>query len=295
MTFLSNIEYRDVELNDRAKLTEILYGEPDRGCEYTFGNIYIWAKVYGTKIGWFGNTALVKFTTYKNSGLLPVGSDLEGGVKAALEDGFKTFIALRKEDCERLEQLFPEKFTFEPMKDAGEYVYNSDDLINLRGKKYHGKRNHISKYTSLYPGYTFGEINEQNIAEVRKMHNAWCQENGCAGDDGLEQESCAVRIAFENFFELGFDGGYITDGEKIVAFAMGERINDTSYCVHIEKAYRDVDGAYTVINHDFASHFCKDYMYINREDDAGEEGLRKAKLSYHPAYVTEKYIATVKE
>ena len=289
------MKFRSVGLNDREKLTEILWSEPDRGCEYTFGNIYIWSKVYGTEIAWLNDTAVVRFPQWNNRALLPVGKDVESAVAGTLDAGVKAFMALRKEDCDALEKMFPEKFTFSPMKDAGEYVYNSDDLINLKGKKYHGKRNHISKYMSLYPGYTFGAIDETNIAEVRKMHSNWCKENGCAGDDGLEQESCAVRIAFEHFFELGFDGGYITDGERIVAFAMGEKITDSTYCVHIEKAYRDVEGAYTVINRDFAEHFCKDYQFINREDDAGEEGLRTAKLSYHPAYVTEKFIATVKE
>lgn len=283
--------FRKVSMEDRDRLRDILLGLPDRGCEYTFGNIYIWKDVYETEIMWNGGTAAVRFGSVTPGCLYPMGPDVEGTVKKVLSDGTDTFVALREEDCSELERLFPGKFTFSDMG-LGEYVYNSSDLIELKGKKFHGQRNHISKFVSEHPDYSFREIDRDSIDSVRKMDLKWVRQNDQSRSNvGIEQEASAVNLAFDNFFELGFKGGYIETETGIVAFSMGEPINSETFCTHIEKAYHSVNGAYNVINRDFAKHFCSGYKYINREDDAGAENLREAKMMLHPAFVTKKFRA----
>jgi len=290
------LDFKRLALGDRQELTRLLKGETGRGCEYTFGNLFIWDGVYDTKLAMSGGSAVVRFDRESESYLFPVGGgDLRGIVGDMIDDSAALgrkfhVIAAGPADCERLEQLFPGEFVFHPSRDYAEYVYNAADLIDLPGKKYHQKRNHIARFERENPGYSFQKIDEQNISRVFQMSELWCKRYGCVGNTGLKAEHCAVLRAFEHFFDIGFDGGFIErDGGEVVAFSMGEEINSETYCVHIEKSFHDITGGYAVINREFARAFCGGYKYINREDDVGEEGLRKAKLSYYPAIITDKF------
>ncbi len=295
------LAFRRVRLDDRKRIAPLLYEAPGRGCEYTFGNLYIWHNVYDTEIAFSedGN-CVVRFDKEVDAYLFPVGpGDIRATVAKMINDSegrgvpFR-IIAASKEDTARLDAWFPGQFSYHENRDFAEYVYNSEDLISLAGKKYHGKRNHISRFRADYPDYVFEEITPGNIETVRAMNDGWYRMSFKEGYDepGLESEQTAARNAFDAFFDLDFKGGMVLAGGKIVAFAIGEAINAETFCVHIEKACYDVNGAYTVINRDFAKHFCANYRYINREDDVGLEGLRRAKLSYHPAFLTEKYVVT---
>lgn len=295
------LTFRRVELSDREQIAALHHASPDRGCEYTFGNIFIWRDVYDTKVAFTDDgLCVVRFDKVVEAYLFPFGTG--AGVKAAIDNmladsaalGRKfMIIAASADDRDALNALYPGKFSEHTSRDFAEYVYNSEDLIELRGKKYHGKRNHISRFTQDYPDYAFTEITPENIGAVHEMNDRWYVEMMAEyGDESLAEERIASKAAFDHFFDLGFKGGYITAGGQIVAFAMGEPINPETFCVHIEKACYNTNGAYTVINRDYAAHFCREYRYINREDDVGDEGLRKAKLSYYPAILTDKFVVT---
>jgi len=292
------LEFQPITLEMRRRMEDILRAEDDRGCEYTFGNIFIWRDIYDAEAAFTDDGMLiVRFNSEAMAYLFPCGKgDRRAAVVELLADTERRgvhfrIIAASKADVDFLEEQFPGKFTSHLNRDFAEYVYASDDLINLAGKKYHGKRNHISRFIMDYPDYAFEEITPDNIGEVRQMSDRWYREFLPAEQDAsLEQEVTAACNAFTHFFELGFSGGLIRAGGGIAGFAIGEPINDRTFCVHIEKASYDIPGAYTVINRDFAQHFCRNYEFINREDDVGQEGLRKAKLSYHPAVLTEKYV-----
>ena len=120
----------------------------------------------------------------------------------------------------------------------------------------------------------------------------WRNSNGCDEDPEKNAEMCVSLNSLRLYKELGFKGGGLRNGEKIVAFTVGEELCKDTFVVHIEKAFADVQGAYPMINQQFVEHECMDYTYVNREDDAGEEGLRKAKLSYRPAFLEEKGFVT---
>ena len=121
------------------------------------------------------------------------------------------------------------------------------------------------------------------------MNEEWNRLNGENPDKSQLDEANSVRAAIGDFFSLGIDGGLIRAGGKVVAFSMGDRLTHEMYLVHIEKAFGDIQGAYAAINQEFAAHNCEGYLYINREDDSGEEGLRKAKQSYRPVFQVEKF------
>jgi hypothetical protein len=134
-------------------------------------------------------------------------------------------------------------------------------------------------------------ITPENLDEVRAMNRAWCIEAGCADNESLALEHRAVEQALHHMQELKQDGALIRSRGQIMAFALGEPLNDSTYVVHVEKAIANVQGAYQLINREFAAKYAKDYALINREDDAGDPGLRRAKMSYRPSGFVEKLIA----
>ncbi len=295
------LDFHCIGLEDKERLEGILTNAPNRGCEYTFGNLFIWKDTYNTQVAYTDDgLAVVRFTAEPHSYLFPVG---DGDIKPVIEDmieqsgalgGPFRIIAARREDVELLETLFPNRFSSHASRDFAEYIYNSEDLIELRGKKYHGKRNHIRRFLSENPEYSFEEITAENIGEAEAMNEAWYDQNIGYDLEGLTNERNSSNLAFKHFCELGFSGGVLKTAAGTVAFSIGERINADTFCVHFEKARYDVNGAYTIINRDFAVRFCKDFKYINREDDIGDEGLRKAKLSYYPEMLLEKHVVVFK-
>ncbi len=202
--------------------------------------------------------------------------------------------ALSTEEMNELESYFPGKFQVTWPRDYEDYVYETEKLINLSGKKYHGKKNHINQFKSAYPDWSYETITDSNVEECFQMALKWRGANGCEEDPEKNQEMCVTLNSLRLFKELHLKGGLLRAGGKVVAFTLGEPVSDDTFVVHIEKAYADVRGAYPLINQQFLEHEVSGYKYVNREDDTGEEGLRTAKLSYHPVFMVEKGIATLK-
>ena len=187
-----------------------------------------------------------------------------------------------------LEELYPGKFTIEYDRDVADYVYEVEKLINLSGKKYHGKKNHINKFKKLYPDWSYESITKDNVEECFQMALKWRNANGCDEHEGKNAEMCVTLNSLRLFEELNLRGGLLRANGEVVAFSIGEPVCDDTIVVHIEKAYADVQGAYPMINQQFLIHEAADFKYVNREEDTGDEGLRKAKESYKPAFLQEK-------
>ena len=173
-----------------------------------------------------------------------------------------------------------------------DYVYETEKLATLAGKKLHGKRNHINKFMKLYPDWSYESIDDGNVEECFQMALKWRNLNGCDDDTEKNAEMCVTLNSLRLYKELGLRGGILRVNGEIAAFSLGEPVCSDTFVVHIEKAFADIEGAYPMINQQFVQHECMDYTYVNREDDAGSEGLRKAKLSYRPAFMVDKGIVT---
>lgn len=268
--------------------------------EYNFTTIYIWRQIFETEICTEEGIFYCKSGLKKTSFLFPAGA---GDMRAALEklDAYAKdngialrFHSLSAMQKDTLETLWPGRFEFREVRDAGDYIYDANSLRTLKGKKLAAKRNHINRFLENHPDWTYERIDTDNIDEVKKMHNDWCALSACEEDKSLAQETCAVRCALRNFDALKLDGGLIRTGGKVIAFSIGDRLNESTYLVHIEKAFADIQGAYPMINQQFILHNADGYSFVNREDDAGDEGLRKAKLSYRPVEIAVKFVATEK-
>lgn len=294
-----DFEIKKIQLSDKKWMDEYLALKQDKGCDMCFPNIYLWGRKYRTGYAVVENCLVFSDLTDMSSVSFPLGKPED--VKRAvlyLEEQFasvgKAFSMhlVGASDFALLEQWFPGKYKMEYERDIADYVYETEKLINLSGKKYHGKKNHINKFKALYPDWTYEPITDENVEDCFQMAMIWRRINDCEGDPDKIDELCVTLNALRLMHELELTGGLIRAEGEVVAFAIGEELNRDMYVVHIEKAFADVPGAYPMINQQFALHAAKDYPYINREDDSGVEGLRKAKESYHPAFMLEKGLVT---
>ena len=288
------LAFQKVSIEDRDRLLPLLR-EKDRGCEYTFSNIYLYRNFYDTNVAYHNDSAVVRFGSF-GSYLMPLGSgDLIEIVDElpAGPDGTKRFVNITKDDADLLKELFGGRVVSVDAQDNGEYVYCSSDLADLPGKKYHSKRNHCSRFERLYEDWSFEMIDPDNLPEAAAMNAAWYA--GMSGSEDDLREDCASSAGSLCQFErLGLTGALLRVGGRAVAWCCGEEISGGTFCTHVEKAMRDIDGAYSVINREFAKMLRDRYEFINREDDAGSEDLRRAKMSYEPVYILEKNTVIIK-
>jgi len=295
------LEFREATLADREWVADCMRRAGFRGSDYTFANLYNWTKIYNIQIARFEDFLIVRNGDGPYGYLYPVGvGDVRPAIDAITEECKKFPQRLRlynlpKEAVDNLEKLYPGRFIFEEKRDNFDYIYTRESLMTLSGKKLHGKRNHIARFKQNNPDWTYEHLTKDNLSDAWNMNVEWCAANDCAASEGLKDEACAVRRAFENFEEEKLTGGLIRVGGKVVAFTMGSPITDDTFDVHIEKAFSDIQGAYPMINQQFVINGLEGYTYVNREDDVGDPGLRKAKLSYQPAIMYERYTATERE
>lgn len=193
---------------------------------------------------------------------------------------------------ERMQKLCPECYDFEPDRDNFEYIYRTSDLINLSGKKYRQKKNHLNQFRMQYMGYEYMPITTDLIPECREMAAKWMAEH--SEEDGVEDEFKAINLLFDGWEQLGLKGGAIKIYGHVEAFCIGELLNDRIALVHIEKANNNIRGLYQAINNEFLRYTFPDIEFVNREEDMGIQGLRQAKESYHSDHFAEKFSARFK-
>jgi len=295
------INFKEVELQDKKWIEPLLAAADMRGCHQNFTNIFAWSKIYNYRVAKVNEYLVVK-GSIKDSPyyFYPAGS---GDIKAifdvmrqdAVFYGHDFVLAgVSPENMAVMNRAFPERFEYKEIRDSFDYLYLLDKMVTLSGNALHSKRNHINRFKKENLDWVFEPITLENLSECWEMNREWCKTHPC--DEGaIAEENCAVRRCFKHFSDLGLEGGLLRTNGRVISFTMGEPLNSDSYVIHVEKAFSNIAGAYQVINREFAALIHKNYpqrIYVNREEDMGMEGLRKAKLSYHPDIMVEKYLAT---
>lgn len=294
------LEFREPCVEDAAWAMPKLGNSGLMGCEFSFTTIYMWKNYYQNQIARSGDFLFVRSGEVEPFYLLPVGGDLKEGIEILrrYENARGELLILFGADemtKAQIEGWFPGVFEWQPSQNDFDYLYNADDLATLGGKKYHSKRNHISAFTATY-NWSYETIEDRNREEVLAMAKEWCRERGDCSDPGLKSEYSAIRDSLQFQKELSLRGGLIRVDGKVVAITMGSPINSDIFDIHVEKALSEYNGAYAVINREFAARELQGrYKLINRENDLGLEGLQRAKKSYYPVKLLEKYLATEKK
>lgn len=204
-----------------------------------------------------------------------------------------TFRSVSAPFAQMMRKAYPELY-FTPTEIAWDYIYDREKMETLKGKKLHGKRNHINKFLSLYPEYEYRKLDETMIKDCIQLYDQWSEEKEEPTEEYIEERK-SVLLALNNMEALGLVGGTIFIEGKLVAFTVGERLLPQMELIHIEKADHTYEGLYPMINQQFVLHECMDVELINREEDMGIEGLRKAKRAYYPVKMVEKDMFSVND
>jgi len=199
--------------------------------------------------------------------------------------GEPSFALMTEEQARTLNETFPDEFEIFNDENNQDYVYLTEDLIELKGKKYQQKRNHLNAFLKNYE-YTYERLSIENLDEIKELFYKWF--DGQTNHDLGDSEIATMKI-LDNMDKLGVIAGGIRVDKKLVAFSVGEAITDDMAHIPIEFADTDYRGAFNVINRDFCANEWKNYRYINREEDMGLQGLRYAKQAYCPVKMVEKY------
>lgn len=298
--------FKDISMESRELLNPYFDLVDYEACEYCFNTLYMWQHLY--KTGYYiGDGFAVIVAEYEGNtfSILPLAKkeDMPRVIEFVVDYFEKEqkkiyFRGITKEVVEFLKENYPGKFNYTEERDLFDYVYDGESMRELKGRKNVKKRNHINYFLKEYEGrFEYRLLDEKDLDACLELVKEWTsnkEENGQV-DEEMEEELIGIKKLFKNYSILKDKlkiAGIFIDG-KLEAFTMGEYINPDMALIHIEKANPNIRGLYPFINQQFLVHEFSDVEFVNREEDLGIEGLRKAKLSYHPVRFVEKY--TVRE
>lgn len=292
------LDFQPVKIEDRDLILENIPESVSQICDFSFGNIFCWSVGETTRVAEKDGFLFLRsrFNGIKSYAFPWGKGDTKAALKIIEEDAKErnadfSFYCLSEEQAEILKGIYGARLHLEEQRDFFDYVYLREKLATLSGKKYHSKKNHVNSFCKKN-NFSYEELNEENLKECLEFSRLW--HKGGERNPKLDEEMLVIEKAFEHFSELNLSGALIRVDGKIVAYALGEGMPDgKTYCTHFEKASPDYLTAYAVINKLFAENSLKEYQYINREDDAGAENLRKAKTSYNPERLIKKYYAKI--
>ena len=294
------IPFRPVTASDADLLRSFTIEGKCMNCDLNVTNICSWQFLYHTEWAVVDGFLVLRFmesghVTY----MKPIGKgDLRPVLHRLMADARSLGDTLRVAcvcPCAQalMEESMPGAFTYTINKDKSDYLYLRDKLVTLSGKKLQPKRNHISKFKRLYPNYEYLPLSIEMAGDCIRLGEEWCQTNDSGMLRAMQAEQRMIRYALSHMDELHIVGGTLWVEGRMVAFTFGSRINGEAFDVCVEKADTSYEGAYAMINNEFVSRLPEDIIYINREEDLGLEGLRKAKLSYYPDLILDKMVATL--
>lgn len=299
------MKFKPIEKTDKPILDKFYKARYIENSQFTFTNQYIWSKAYHNQWA-IENGVLYTLVNFENKVMMlqPLGSQdkMQEAIANIIEffatnesDKELSLLDIDKNFVEELEKFPDAKFDIKANRDNFNYVYFAEDLIKLAGKKYHAKRTYINDFYRNYPEAKYLPITEELIPKCREEAIRWNESRAAQfKDDSIfKVELETINEVFDNFFDFNLKGGAIELYGRIIAFTVGEQLNTDTAVIHIEKAESDIHGSYATINQGFVANEWSKMKYINREEDMGIEGLRKAKESYNPCKMIEIFNATL--
>lgn len=291
-------QFKDFSLEEKPLLEGTFLKFPPVISEFSFTNLFIWRQAYQLRISHLKNFICLLSNKGDQSFFFPpIGEgDRVESFRILLhylnERGISPKIARVPESMVTQIDWKENGMRVDLDRDQSDYIYLAEDLIKLEGRKYHRKRNHIKQFKEKY-SYQYLSLTPEWVSECLRLQTEWCDLRHCEVIPGLANESVAIKEALTYFDQLNMKAGAILIDGKLEAFTLGELLNPETVVIHIEKANPAFDGLYPMINQAFLENQWSDYRFVNREQDLGEEGLRKAKESYFPHHMSHKYTITL--
>jgi hypothetical protein len=296
-----------ISLKDKQLFDRFFQKYPPQNSEFTFTNLFMWRNYYNFLFFEYKDHLLLFSYDYLKKRREPIHSDSRDYIyffppigphpdQIILEifeqvDGAEIHRVPYKicENLKTTKKFTKLKLAYTDDRNNWDYVYDRDEILNLAGNKYRQNRRWLQKFLNSY-NYEFQILTQDLIMKCKELQLEWCEIRACTEDESLEAEQEAIYEALDNFTALGFSGGILCVDEKCAAYTFGEILNEETLVIHIEKAHLEFEGAYQAINNMFLSNCCKEVVYVNREQDLGIDGLRRAKESYKPIRMVKKSI-----
>jgi len=293
-------EMRPLTLEDRELFRGLFAARPPQQSEFTFTNLFVWREAYSLRVARLDDAILVFSwrADSEDSFLFPPLGDanedtVRAGLRALAEAGHDAKLArATRADLDRL-GLTEDGYQIVSDRAQWDYVYRVPDLIALRGNKYHDKRNHLEQFLREHE-YAYRPLTPDLAPACKALHDRWCDEKHCDLYATLRAEVRAVKEVLDHYEALGVTGGCLEIAGRIEAFTLGELLDPETVVIHIEKANAEYHGLYQLINQQFLAQQWPTLPFVNREQDLGLEGLRKAKTSYNPHHLVEKFEVCLK-
>ena len=279
------LTFHPLTLSDREAMQAVTLLSGRRNCNYTFANLVGWQFWYYTEVCVLENAVVLRYTFDDRRAYMVCTSEaLSSELIEALFDNSNGNLTLMGLEDSQVAQLstfnFHLSISSEPVRNQYDYIYRRTDLATLHGRHLDAKRNHIHRFRAEHPDFEYRPLTPEYFDECRRLTEIWQGEKDVSDTRDAEQQ--VMETIFANWDALGMIGGSIFVDGRMVAFTYGSAVTTDTFDICVEKADRHVEGAFAIINQQFAEHLPEQYIYLNREEDMGIPGLRQAKLSYHP-------------
>lgn len=289
----TTLAFKPLTIDLKNSIQAVTLNAGRRNCNFTFANLIGWQFLFDTEVCLMPGIVIFRYmfshrqpAYFISSSSLPSTYIIEKLRNRTADKGLPlTLIAVEDDWAAQLKEQYGDAITVEPLRNSYDYIYRRDELELMQGKNLKAKRNHVNKFLSEHPDYEYRELTPEHFDECRRLQVLWNEEihhdNPWYGNT-IESEHRMIETVFANWSELDILGGAIFVDGKMIAFSFGEAVTNDTFDTCVEKADRNISGAFSIINQQMAQHLPPQFRYINREEDMGLEGLRKSKTSYHP-------------
>lgn len=293
------MEFKPFRIEDKAQIDSYFSVHHYEQIDCTFNTLFLWQDAYQTSWAEQDGILFIRAGAGKDTFFMPPFAKEEEnfvhGLALIHEEYDKLGLPFRLKSAsswvtEQIERLVPGKYDFIEDRDNEEYIYRTEDMIRLPGKKLRMKKNHLNGFLRQYADYQYEAITKENLEDAKAGIHDWFLRHG-----DIEEEEQAIKRCFDHWDALGVKGAVIRIYGKVEAFTNGDSINEKMAHIIFEKANPEIRGLYQAINRDFLMHEFAETEFVNREEDLGLPGLREAKMGYHPDHLTEKYDVVLKQ
>jgi hypothetical protein len=291
------MEFESIQLDKQEDYLNILAQSSQISSDYSFSNLFGWADEYGLTWAWHENLVWIRQAKPETVFWAPIGPWESVDWPSAMDrfvDNATCFVRIPEVLAELWKQSLGHRLDIKKDRDHWDYLYDVNELIELKGNRFHKKKNLLKQFIKKYD-YRFEPFGSKMIEPAMAMQADWCNWRDCESSEVLSAENRSVFKVLTNWKRLsGLTGGALIVEDIIVAYTIAEKLTEDSIVVHYEKGCPDYKGVYQAINQMFLASLPNTFKVVNREQDLGEKGLRKAKMSYNPTGFLKKYRIAVK-
>lgn len=294
---MGKLNFHRLTISDRDSYKDCFRQCSEQASDYSFINLFAWDHYRHYDIAFESDLCWLRVNNPTESYWSPVGSWIDRDWEKILSEIFPEGIVLERVPeklAVQLKGLLGERISLEEERSEWEYIYDVKDLIELKGNRLHKKKNLLNQFRSNFD-WRYKDVDLSDVRMILEMQKIWCEWKNCDGSPGLKAEHDAIKKILEYWEDLpGLIGGTLFVGDEMVAYTIGEALDKETVIIHFEKGLGDYKGVYQAVNKLFLERSAVQFQWVNREQDMGNEGLRKAKMSYEPHHFLKKYLLSWK-